>query len=241
MTASQAYTPEDPYSVKGDWIRHDLLDLVESSPKRVLSLGCGTCATESRLQQGGAEVWGLDVSAEAVEAARARVSRAMVADVETDPLTELEPGSFDLVLCGDVLEHLRFTEHALGRIHGWLAADGRLIAAVPNATHHSVVRTLALRRDWKYEDGGLFDRGHYRLFTKKSLLRLLGQHGFEVEQIEGHRLMTPKVRIMHLLLRPLFWLLPFLDEYLVYTWTVRAKKVQLGDGGGAPAGADSRR
>lgn len=201
-------------------------------PRRVLSIGCGTGATEAVLERSGIEVWGLDVSAEAVAVASRRITRAFVADIETDALPELEPRSFDLVLCGDVLEHLRFTEHALGRIHGWLAEGGRLVAAVPNAAHHSVVRTLVLRRDWKYEDGGLFDRGHYRLFTKKSLVRMLGEHGFELEAAAGSKPMGRKLRFVHLLLRPLFWLMPSLDEFLVYTWTVRARKV-----GGSSAAA----
>lgn len=224
--SDRAYSPDDPYSVKGEWIRHDLLDMVPTTPGRVLSLGCGTGATESLLQKGGAEVWGIDVSVDAVEIARQRIGNAFVADVETAPLPELEPGSFDLVLCGDVLEHLRFTEHTLGRIHQWLGDDGHLVVAIPNATHYTVINTLVFKRNWRYEDGGLFDRGHYRLFTKKSLLRLLGEHGFELECIRGHRSVGRKVRVLHFLLRPFFWLMPFLNEYLVYTWTMRVKKVR---------------
>jgi len=219
-----AYSPSDPYGVKGEWIRHDILALAPASPRRVLSIGCGTGSTESVLQQQGAEVWGIDVSADAVARARQRIHVAEVADIESDPLEQLETGSFDLVLCGDVLEHLRFSEHVLERIHGWLAPGGHLIVAIPNAAHYSVLRTLALQRDWKYESGGLFDRGHYRMFTRKSLLRLLGQHGFAIDTVHGARVLSKKVRLLHIVLRPLFWLLPFLDDYLVYTWTVRARK-----------------
>lgn len=223
--APRAYTPDDPYGVKGEWIREDLLAMATPPPRRVLSIGCGTGATESVLRRSGAEVWGLDVSAEAVAIAAGRLDRAFVADIETDALPELEPGRFDLVLCGDVLEHLRFTEHALARIHGWLADGGHLVVAVPNAAHYYVVRELALRRNWRYEDGGLFDRGHYRLFTKTSLERLLGEQGFAIEVTAGSQATSRKLRLVRALLRPLLWLRPGLDEYFVYTWTVRARKV----------------
>lgn len=225
MTPSpnRPYTPADPYDVKGEWIRHDLLALVPDRPRRVLSLGCGTGATEVHLVKQGAEVVGIDVSAEAVAIAATRLARAFVADVEKDPLPELQPGSFDLVLCGDVLEHLRFTEHVLDRLHGWLAPGGALVVSVPNATNHYVLRQLVLHRNWKYEDGGLFDRGHYRLFTKKSLLRLLGEHGFEVETVTCIRPLSRKIKPLWLLLRPLTWLFPALDEYFVQNWTVRAR------------------
>lgn len=223
--ALRAYTPTDPYGVKGEWIREDLLAMATPPPRRALSIGCGTGATEAVLRRSGAQVWGLDVSAEAVAIAAGRLDRAFVADIETDALSELEPGSFDLVLCGDVLEHLRFTEHALARIHGWLADGGHLVVAVPNAAHYYVVRELALRRNWRYEDGGLFDRGHYRLFTKTSLLRLLAEHGFAIDATAGTPATSSKLRFVRALLRPLLWLLPGLDEHFVYTWTVRARKV----------------
>jgi 2-polyprenyl-3-methyl-5-hydroxy-6-metoxy-1,4-benzoquinol methylase len=224
--APRSYTPDDPYDVKGEWIRHDLLALVEGQPKRVLSLGCGTCATELQLQQKGAEVVGLDVSAEAVEVGNRRISKAMVADVETDALTELQPRSFDLVLCGDVLEHLRFTEHVLQRLHGWLADGGALVLSVPNATHYTIVRELLVRRNWRYEDGGLFDRGHYRLFTKKSLLRLLREQGFAVDKVTSIRMVATRMKPIWWLLRPLTWVFRGLEEYFVQNWTVRARVVR---------------
>lgn len=220
--STRTCTPDDPYAIKGEWVRHDLLALVTTTPRRVLSLGCGTCATEMRLQQAGAEVIGIDVSAEAVAIASKRISKAMIADVEKDPLTELRPASFDLVMCGDVLEHLRFTEHVLARLHGWLEDGGSLVLSVPNATHYSVVRELVFRRNWRYEDGGLFDRGHYRLFTKKSLLRLLRECGFAIDAVISIRLITKKMRPIWWLLRPFTFVMPFLEEYFVQNWTVRA-------------------
>ena len=169
-------------------------------------------------------MWGIDLSADAIDAAREQLHHARVADIELDALEDLRPTSFDLVMLGDVLEHLRFTEYVLDRIRGWLTDDGHVLVAVPNATHYSVIRTLVFGRDWKYEDSGLFDRGHYKLFTKKSLLRLLGEHGFAVEEVTCDRVMSRWVRWTRTLLRPAIWLFPGLDEYFVYTWTVRARK-----------------
>lgn len=223
-TPQRQYTPDDPYDVKGEWVRHDLLAMVEGQPRRVLSLGCGTGATEVHFVRQGASVFGIDVSSDAVAIAGKRLETAIVADVEGDPLPQLHPGSFDLILCGDVLEHLRFAEHVLDRLRGWLADDGQLVLSVPNATHYTILRQLVLRRDWKYEDAGLFDRGHYRLFTKKSLLRLLDEHGLRVAAVSFLRPLSPKMKILFTLLRPLVWLVPPLNEYFVQNWIVRAHK-----------------
>lgn len=217
------YSPRTPYDVKGAWVRHDLLAMAPPTARRVLSIGCGTGDTELHLQQRGAEVTGVEICPESATVARSRLTKVLIGDVEQDPLPELQPHSFDLVLCGDVLEHMRFTEHVLGRLRGWIADDGALVVSVPNATHHSVIRQLALHRDWKYESAGLFDRGHYRLFTKKSLLRLLEAHGFRVERVDCLRQSGAKERWLRALLRPLSWLFPALDEYFVQTWTVRAR------------------
>jgi SAM-dependent methyltransferase len=219
-----AYSPANPYDVKGEFIRHDLLAAVQQPPRRVLSIGCGTGATEAHLQAAGAEVFGVDVAAAAVAIARRRLSCVLVGDIEVDPLPELQPGSFDLVLCGDVLEHLRFPEHVLRRLHGFLVEDGVLLVSVPNATHYSVVRELAWRRNWRYEDAGLFDRGHYRLFTRSSLLRMLEQAGFGVEAVTSIRPLGRKAKLLRWLLTPLVWLRPGVEEYFVQTWTVRARR-----------------
>ena len=191
----------------------------------MLSLGCGTGATEIHLRHLGAQVVGIDVSADAIAIAKMRIQHAIVADIEQDPLLHLESRSFDLILCGDVLEHLRFTEYVLDRIRGWLAPDGHFIVSVPNATHHTLLRQLVLYRNWKYEDSGLFDRGHYRLFTRKSLVRMLGEHGFLIEAVTFIRPISKKIVLVWWLLKPLIWLCPFLNEYFVQTWTVRARAV----------------
>ncbi len=69
----------------------------------------------------------------------------------------LPPGSFDAIVCGDILEHLRDPDRLLRQARAWLAPDGRLIASIPNVRHHSVVRSL-LEGNWTYESAGLLDR-----------------------------------------------------------------------------------
>ena len=53
IARSTSRTPEAGgcASVKGEWVREDVLALIEGRPSRILSLGCGTCATEQRLQE----------------------------------------------------------------------------------------------------------------------------------------------------------------------------------------------
>src|SRR5207249_1097059 len=91
------------------------------------------------------------------------------------------PGSFDVVVCGDVLEHLRDPLRLLERARTWLRPDGRLIASIPNARHHSILRGL-LEGNWTYEPAGLLDRDHLRFFTRREIEKLFDRAGFTVSQ-----------------------------------------------------------
>lgn len=118
----------------------------------------------------------------AVRAARGRLDEVLTGDVEQlEPA--FEPSSFDVVICGNVLEHLREPGRLLRRLHGWLKPDGRLIASIPNVRHHSVVRAL-LRGDWTYEPAGLLDRDHLRFFTRREIEKLFHRTGFAVASLQ---------------------------------------------------------
>ena len=62
---------------------------------------------------------------------------------------------FDAVICGDVLEHLRDPARVLGILRESLAADGVLIASIPNIKHWSVIHPLLVSDHFTYEDCGL--------------------------------------------------------------------------------------
>jgi SAM-dependent methyltransferase len=97
---------------------------------RVLELGCGSGTPETtRLAQRFA-VTGVDISARQVERARAAIPEA---DFICADFTELElpPGSCDAVAAFYVFNHVPrdLLAPLLGRIHGWLVPDGRLLTA----------------------------------------------------------------------------------------------------------------
>ncbi len=211
------------YPVKGHWVRDDLLCLVDQAPKRVLSLGCGTADTECELKRRfGSEVWGVDFVADSLLRAGQRIDRVIRADLEQDALDEIPDRYFDLVLCADVLEHLRFPEALLVRAVHWLRPGGQLLVSVPNSAHYRCLRQLVWERDWRYTDGGLFDRGHYRIFTRKSALRLLRDTGFHVQHISHNRDFTGKSALIAPVLRQVARILPLMDDYLAQQWVLRA-------------------
>ena len=73
---------------------------------RVLDVGCSSGYLARPLAERGNTIVGIELDPEAARAAEEFCELVLVGDVETMDLP-LEPGSFDVVLGGDVIEHLR--------------------------------------------------------------------------------------------------------------------------------------
>jgi 2-polyprenyl-3-methyl-5-hydroxy-6-metoxy-1,4-benzoquinol methylase len=101
-------------------------------PGRSLDAGCGYGAVVYELAARGFDAYGFDVSRFAVEEAQ-RANLAMRDRFAVGALPEVPfEGSFDLVTCLEVLEHLAEPVAALQGLVSRLNGGGRLIATTPN-------------------------------------------------------------------------------------------------------------
>jgi 2-polyprenyl-3-methyl-5-hydroxy-6-metoxy-1,4-benzoquinol methylase len=101
--------------------------------RRILDAGCGVGYGTAMLAGAGAtEAVGVDVAPEAIEAA-ARTAPAnatfLTAEVHALPFDD---GSFDLVVCFEVLEHLERQQEAIAELARVLAHGGVLAVSSPN-------------------------------------------------------------------------------------------------------------
>lgn len=159
--------------------RPELVALVPPTARDVVDVGCGSgrlgAAIKARQE---CRVVGIEHNALAAATARTRLDLVVEGDAEAIDWPFAEE-SFDAVVCGDVLEHLRDPLAFLRRARTWLRPGGVLVASVPNVRHHSVVRGL-LAGDWTYEPAGLLDNTHLRFFTRREVEKLLFRAGFEI-------------------------------------------------------------
>jgi 2-polyprenyl-3-methyl-5-hydroxy-6-metoxy-1,4-benzoquinol methylase len=81
------------------------------------------------------------------------------------------------------LEHLRDPDRALAALLPLVRPGGRVVVSVPNIRFYTVLLRLATDR-WAYTDAGVRDRTHLRIFTGRSLVRMLRGHGLTVECLE---------------------------------------------------------
>lgn len=113
-----------------------LLPLNSYHQRHIADAGCGTGHFLSHLKdtlgKAGSEaasLTGFDYSPAALELARRTVPEASFSLLDIyAPLA----GSFDVLVCIEVLEHLLYPERALRNLVDMLAPDGVLILAVPN-------------------------------------------------------------------------------------------------------------
>jgi SAM-dependent methyltransferase len=114
----------------GDERRQLFRVAVDGPGKRVLDLGCRYGAlTRSYLD--GNDVFGVDVDRHALAVARRRGITTLWADVE-QPLP-FGDCAFDVVVAGELLEHVRDPSALLAEIARALRPGGTLVGSVPNA------------------------------------------------------------------------------------------------------------
>ncbi|GGU27249.1 class I SAM-dependent methyltransferase [Nocardioides albus] len=167
-----------------------VLDMAESaasasSGKQVLDVGCWTGEVGRILTERGCTVTGIELDREAASLAEKVLEKVYVADLDATPLTEIvEPGSFDVVIFADVLEHLSDPRAALEQARDLLAPGGRVVISIPNVAHGSV-RLALLQGRWQTTDTGLLDRTHIKFYSREGLLSLFAEAGYAIEDLRG--------------------------------------------------------
>jgi SAM-dependent methyltransferase len=168
-----------------DRVRGELLDMIEVAPASVLDVGCGGGATDAELKRRfpGAFVIGVEAVTAAADRAQGRVDRLIRANVETLDFhaAHIEPGTLDLIIVADVLEHLYDPWHMLEKLRSLLAPGGRVLASIPNVRNLWLLEKIARGR-FDYRDEGLLDITHIRFFTLAEMRALFADTGFVIER-----------------------------------------------------------
>ena len=168
MTGSPYRLKADPYSSHSVILRR----FPAGAGNKVLDVGAAEGYLAEILTQRGFEVTCLERDPGLAAAAAEKCSRVVVADLGRE-LPPLE-GPFDVIVYGDILEHLSDPARVLSSLNQYLMEDGIAIVSVPNVAHLWVRLQLLLGR-FDYAERGILDRTHLRFFTRKSFLRLLAE------------------------------------------------------------------
>lgn len=165
--------------------RSEMLELVPTSVRKVLELGCGSGEFGKRLKDRGAEeVVGIELQPEPAARAAKLLDKVIVANVDIE-IPALPEQYFDCLICNDVLEHLIDPWMVLSRLGSTLVPGGYVVISIPNVRHQKLVRKLFWAGEWNYASEGILDKTHLRFFTKRTAIQLLESGGFKLESVTG--------------------------------------------------------
>ena len=158
--------------------------------KRIADVGCGGGIFAEAAARAGARVVGVDISAEAIAAAR---SHAEGGGVEIDyragessSLVESEGGRFDAVVCFEMLEHVDDSASVVADCAALLRPKGDLILSTVNRTPAAYVgMILVLERALKLMPPGMHE--YRRFITPAELAGRCRDAGLKIKKTAGLR------------------------------------------------------
>jgi len=170
-------------------VQSAICDAVAALPRpaggaHLLDIGCWDGAATVRYGKscGAAALAGIEIFEEPASEAEAKGLDVARLDLERDPFP-WENGTFDIVVCNQVFEHLKNIWLPLSEAFHMLKPGGHLVISVPNlASLHNRILLALGRQPTSIRTMGPHVRG-YTLTELTDLLRLGG--GFAVQRVLG--------------------------------------------------------
>ena len=153
-----------------------------SSSRRVFDLGCGNGAFARQLKTLGYEVTGVDPSEQGIAVARkADEALPLFLGSAYDPLA-VTYGTFPVLVSLEVVEHVYDPRTYARTVKDLLEPGGRAIISTP---YHSYLKNLALALSGKMDAHftALWDHGHIKFWSVRTLTELFTEQGLKVEKV----------------------------------------------------------
>lgn len=181
--ADQWWRPAGPFAAL-HWLADARARLVPPAtrPGAVLvDVGCGAGLLAPHLAGKGYQHVGVDLLASALAQAAARGVRPVIGDAAALPLAT---GSADVVVAGELLEHVTDLDATVGELCRVLRPGGRLIVDTLNATAISKLLTITVAECFPTVPSGLHDADRY--VDPARLAGLCARHGVRL-RVRGAR------------------------------------------------------
>jgi 2-polyprenyl-6-hydroxyphenyl methylase/3-demethylubiquinone-9 3-methyltransferase len=151
--------------------------------KTALDVGCGAGLLTEPLARLGAKVTGVDATPEVIEVARSHAdAMGLEIDYRMGDVAALQ-GTFDLVTCMEVIEHVAEPAAFVSALAARLAPDGLLIMSTPNATSWSRLMMITVGEGLGHVPRGTHD---FDKFIPPDRLKvLLSDAGLNCVDVEG--------------------------------------------------------
>jgi len=156
------------------------------SHTRLLDLGCGNGSLTAALMPEGCDVDAVDLSSTGIQNAKEAFPKVRFHCLDVTGSLDAIPGfgSFDVVTSAEVVEHLYLPRHLARNSYQALRPGGVAIFTTPyHGYWKNVVMALTGKLDAHFTV--LWDGGHIKFWSRRTLTRLLEEAGFRVERFVG--------------------------------------------------------
>ena len=147
--------------------------------ERILDLGCGDGQLTAKIAAAGAQVVGLDASAEMLAGARARGLDVQLGNAEALPFDH----EFDAVFSNAALHWVRDQDAMLAGVHRALKPGGRFVVEMGGHGNIAAIRVALIAVLERHGCAGLEDGVNYYPAPEAYTGRL-ARHGFAVEEMQ---------------------------------------------------------
>ena len=200
-------------------VRLDIINEIPCYGKKlkVLEVGCGLGSTLIELKKRGiAEyVAGIDI----VELNQKTVLDNFVCgDVEKIEMLPYPENFFDIIICADVLEHLKDPWTTVKKLKKHLKEKGYFISSIPNIREYTVIGKIVFKGSFEYQEEGILDKTHLRFFCKKDMIKLFKEAGLEIEKVKPNFPTLQRYWLSKLTFKRL-------EEFLAVQYIILAKKL----------------
>ena len=171
----------------------NIIKLIDNKPKRVLDVGCGDGWVGALIKKEfGSEVHGMDILDKALIKAKKNGLITKKFDLSKSKWP-YKNNYFDLIIAGDIIEHIYDTDNFVKECRRVLKKGGKLIVSIPNINSYLNRLLILIGKYPLYVDYStkksiykyVLVTGHVKVFNKKTITRLLADNSFKIDKIKG--------------------------------------------------------
>jgi 2-polyprenyl-3-methyl-5-hydroxy-6-metoxy-1,4-benzoquinol methylase len=177
-----------------------VLDTLEIQPKKAFDLGCGNGSVAAWLTARGYQVTGVDPSATGIAAAKCAWPEISLHEGSCyEPLSD-KYGTFPLVISLEVVEHVYAPRLYARSMYDLLVDGGYAVISTP---YHGYLKNLLLAVSGKLDAHftALWDHGHIKFWSPKTLSALMTEAGFCVIKLHRVGRFPPIAKSMMMIVR----------------------------------------
>lgn len=207
-----------------NFIRHELLEYIPKNTNKLLEIGAASGNTLIEIKKNGLaeEVYGLDiVKIPNSNQQNNLIKNFIIGDIETIKL-DFPENYFDVILAGDIFEHLKDPWSVLKKMTKFLKPGGLIISSIPNIRNYRVLFQIAFNGTFNYQDAGILDKTHLRFFCKKNIIHFFDKSNYKITKIDSNlKNLKFKLRLKNIINYMTFGLL---KDFMIVQYFIVAKK-----------------